>query len=131
MMSDFSRWAHDYHGTPEHPFRDALQVICGKEPPPYVRGYSVRDMTDAEYGMLTSWVLNDGLNRAIDWTTGIGVIEAAEHIVKEAVSNANIPPREYWEPEPEPDTDVNFAPPTLPPPEDDEAALDADDGKEE
>jgi hypothetical protein len=38
----------------------------------------------------------DGINDTpLYWSTGIGIIEAAETIVAEAVANANIPPKDY------------------------------------
>jgi hypothetical protein len=82
-------WTND---APE-PLRDALRVLCGgKAPPPYVTGYDYSNLTDSERDQLQNWVsLN--LAAGIYWSTAIGVIEAAEKLVEEAVANANIPPK--------------------------------------
>lgn len=82
---------HRYLDTPQAPFRDALTQICGRKAPTYVRGYSCQDMTESEYEKLQHWVNNAGLPEHISWSTGIGIIEAAEYLVEEAVSNGNIP----------------------------------------
>lgn len=78
----------------EHPLREALKVLMGgKEPPKYVQGYDYSNLTDDQHTHLQDWV-NMNLPGTIAWSTGIGVIDAAEHIVEEAVGNANIPPKE-------------------------------------
>lgn len=86
-----------FQSIPRHPFREAIRLLAGgKEPPAFVRGYGVtEDMTESEYEKLTIWLLNDGA--ALGWSTGIGIIEAAERIVAVAVENGNIPEREELE----------------------------------
>lgn len=34
--------------------------------------------------------------KAIWWSTHIGIIEAIDHIVAQAISNGNIPDQNYW-----------------------------------
>jgi hypothetical protein len=115
-----------YIEKPESPFRDAIKLISGGiEPPDFVRGYSCADLTEDEYQELTTWLLDDGLPEVCSWTTGIGLIEAAEHIVNEAVSNGNIPPP----PEGRDNRPTDPCPP-LEPPEDDEKEMDDDDEQE-
>lgn len=76
-----------------NPIRAALQAIVGKAPPKWLKGYSTTFGTDAERTELQDWV--NSCARPF-WSTGIGILEAADHIVREAVANANIPPAEYW-----------------------------------
>lgn len=78
------------NGAPE-PLRDALRLFCGgKEPPEYVQGYDYSNLTDDQHQHLQDWV-NMNLAEGIFWSTGIGVIEAAQNLVEEAEINANIP----------------------------------------
>lgn len=63
--------------------------MTGKRPPRFVRGYSVNDHTDEEIDALQSWAVRNVKPR---WLTGIGLLEAAEEQVREAVMNGNIPP---------------------------------------
>lgn len=83
-----------WQGKPEHPFREAIKLLAGGvEPPDYVQGYGEKP-EDVEAGKsmdLQGWMRE---HCPLEWSTGIGLIEAAEHIVKEAVANANIPPED-------------------------------------
>lgn len=80
----------DWQGKPRHPIRDVLKRIIGKAPPQYVRGYDYSNFTDGQHSDLQDWVsLN--LPVSLEWSTAIGVIDAAQTIVEEAVSNGNIP----------------------------------------
>ena len=81
-------------GTPEDPIRDVLRSMTGKEPPNFVRGYSFDGLTDKETMDLQDWASN---SVPLGWLTGIGLLEAAESQVGEAVSNGNIPGPEDWE----------------------------------
>ncbi len=79
-------WAPDVFD----PIRDALKVLCGgKEPPIYVKGHDLENLTDGERDHLQNWV-NMHLAGDIFWSTGIGAIEAAELLVTEALGNDNI-----------------------------------------
>lgn len=75
-------------GRPKDPIREALQLLCGAEPPDFVRGYSFAGLNDAEVMALQDWVCN---HVQPYWATGIGAMDAAELIVHEAVANGNIP----------------------------------------
>jgi hypothetical protein len=81
-------------GKPKDPIREVLHRIVGKEPPPFVQGYDYSNLTDRQYEQLQSWVLNSLSGTELYWSTGIGILEAAQNIVAEAVANANIPPKE-------------------------------------
>lgn len=74
------------------PLREVLAHMTGKKPPKFVRGYTLEDLTEDECWMLQRWAVN---NVKPSWLTGIGLLEAAEQQVMEAVSNGNIePPKE-------------------------------------
>lgn len=75
--------------TPKNPIRDVLQQMTGCRPPKYVRGYSLSNLSDKESTALQDWAVN---KVQPTWLTGIGLLEAAEQQVEEAVFNGNIPP---------------------------------------
>lgn len=75
--------------TPTDPFRDALKAMTGVEPPDFVSGYNAGGLDDKELSELQDWAA-DAVKPT--YFTGIGLIEAAEDQVAEAVSNGNIPP---------------------------------------
>jgi len=80
-----------YYDTPKNPLTDALRVIVGVEPPKYTHGaYSANDLEEENIVDLQDWC---SLNARPEWSTGIGILEAAELIIEEAVSNANIAPK--------------------------------------
>lgn len=81
-------------GNPKDPIREVLRHLVGEEPPTFVRGYDTMNLTDRQLEELTPWILNTLSSTELYWSTGIGIIEAAENIVAEAVANANIPPKE-------------------------------------
>lgn len=72
----------------ENPLFEALEAITGKRPPDFLLGkFSVNELNDDESYELQTWCI---CNSRPTWSTGIGIIEAAESIVSEAVSNRNI-----------------------------------------
>jgi len=74
-----------------NPLTDALRAITGVEPPSYTLGaYSAQDLEEDDVMALQDWCSD---NARPEWSTGIGIFEAAELMVSEAVDNANIPPR--------------------------------------
>ena len=77
---------------PQDPIREVLEMIVGKPPPPLIQGYTLRNLTDGQYHALQAWVVNSLSITKLYWSTGIGILEAAENIVAEAVANGNIPP---------------------------------------
>lgn len=81
-MHDFT-----YYPTPEHPFREALQMVVGKEPPAYVKGFGLKGLTDKQVMELQDWCSQ---NARPEWATGLSMIEAAELIVAGAIENGNI-----------------------------------------
>ena len=81
----------EYDYAPESPLYEALQSIVGKNPPDFVVGiYAARELSDDQMTELQDWCATHGKP---EWTTGIGILEAAERIVDCAVENGNIPPR--------------------------------------
>lgn len=78
-----------YLASPREPLRDVLRAATGKAPPRFVRGYSTRGLTDEQNDRLQDWAAT---HARPGWLTGIGLIEAAEAQVAEAVANGNIPP---------------------------------------
>lgn len=81
-------------GRPKDPIRQVLRRLVGKSPPKFVRGYNYSNLTDVQHAQLQDWVGSNINNTVLYWSTAIGIIEAAENIVAEAVANANIPPEE-------------------------------------
>lgn len=70
------------------PLREALSVVCGgAEPPEFVQGCRFDALTDAQKMELQDWC---SVHCKPSWATGIGALEAAEHIVNCAIENANI-----------------------------------------
>lgn len=78
-----------YLAEPKDPIREVLQQMLGAEPPDFVRGYSLTQLSDQDYEALQDWV---GDHYPIGWETNIGLLDAAEIRVQEAVMNGNIPP---------------------------------------
>lgn len=80
-----------FQGKPKEPLRDMLRWLTGKAPPKFVTGYTYKNLTDEQSSELQDWAVNTLDRTPVYWGTGIGVIEAAEKLVEEAVSNGNIP----------------------------------------
>lgn len=78
-----------YLATPKNPLRKVLRAMTRQEPPDFVRGYSTTQLTEEEQQKLQDWAVNAVRPR---WLTGIGLLDAADAQVAEAVSNGNIPP---------------------------------------
>jgi len=77
------------------PFREAIMLVSGlRVPPPYVRGYSSSDLNDDEIVSLQEWLLDSP--SVCKWSTGIGLIDAADMIVESALENGNI--EKAWKP---------------------------------
>jgi hypothetical protein len=86
------RRSGSYYGYVEDPIRRVLRVFCTESPPAFVKGYDYSNLDDDQHARLQEWV-GCHLNPIISWSTAIGVIEAAQTIVEEAIANANIPPK--------------------------------------
>ncbi len=79
------------------PYFEALHAIT-RQPnrthmPTFLRNpsiYTLADLTDEQLDELQSWCV---CNATPGWSTGIGIMEAAELIVSEAVANGNIAPK--------------------------------------
>jgi hypothetical protein len=83
------------YGRPENPLADVIESITGKRPPLDTTGaYSFTDLSQSDQSWLQDWCSD---NCEPYWGTGLGVIEAAELIVRLAVENANIPAKDAEE----------------------------------
>jgi hypothetical protein len=74
---------------PKDPIREVLRAMTGVTPPAFVKGYDCKGLTDAQVQELQDWCAT---HVRPSWLTGIGLMDAAENQVAEAVSNGNIPP---------------------------------------
>jgi len=74
---------------PTDPIRDVLHAMTGENPPTFVKGYGFKGLSDAQMQELQDWC---AIHVRPVWLTGIGLMDAAESQVEEAVSNGNIPP---------------------------------------
>ena|ERR1700748_2929637 len=78
---------NNMYQTSKHPLREALKVLCKKEPPEYVKGYDIKNLTGFQVMELQDWC---SINAHPEWATGLSMLEAAEMIVQSAIDNANI-----------------------------------------
>lgn len=78
-----------YLSQPKNPIRDVLKAMTGRAAPSFVRGYTCDGLSDAQWDILQSWSVN---NCRPFYLTGMGLLDAAQQQVDEAVSNGNIPP---------------------------------------
>ena len=86
------------HLVVKNPLTEALFAITGRNPPTYTRGIYASEELGDRVLELQDWCC---LNARPSWSTGIAILEAADAIVKEAVSNGNIaqpcrPNRTHW-----------------------------------
>lgn len=81
-----------FQQLPMHPLACALYDITGVEPPRSTASmYSTNEMSEADVMALQNWASENAPRAA--WT-GIGILDAADLLVQEAVANANIPPQD-------------------------------------
>lgn len=79
-----------YYGKIENPLYEALQALCGAEPPAYTKGcFAANELPDQLITELQDWC---SLHARPEWATGLSMLECAEQIVADAVDNANILP---------------------------------------
>lgn len=70
------------------PLREALIAITGKEPTLNLLNIKhLNELTPEDQNLLYEWCTQ---NRRPYWATGLGVLEAAELLVRTAIENANI-----------------------------------------
>ena len=74
------------------PFKEAIEALTGGTPKGVdLEGvYSQSELSDEDFTKLQDWC---SCNSATWWATGISMIDAAESIVADAISNANIEPK--------------------------------------
>jgi hypothetical protein len=72
-------------------FYQALKQVAGAKPPEFMKTVTVNeychDLSDASCDELQTWAVD---NSNLLWCTGMGVIDAAIALVKDAVGNGNI-----------------------------------------
>ena len=73
--------------VPRCPWRLVIKTLVGKEPPDWVRGNPSK-LSDEQHAALQDWI-GDNLQPDMEWSTAIGVIDAACSLVSEAKGNAN------------------------------------------
>ncbi len=71
----------------DNPIREALRTLCWAEPPRFVRGYDLDNLSDREKTLLQNWA---GEHARPEWATSLGMLDAAELIVRQALENGNI-----------------------------------------
>ncbi|XZE52562.1 hypothetical protein SH139x_004263 [Planctomycetaceae bacterium SH139] len=70
------------------PLYEALAALTRATPPETMRGIdSTEELTDEQFSELQDWASNHVIPH---WSTGLGLIDAAEMLVKSAIENANI-----------------------------------------
>jgi hypothetical protein len=70
------------------PLTEALAALATEAPPSFTRGHvDTSKMTDDQVESLQSWCVD---HCKLVWSTGIGMMEAAELVVREAINNGNI-----------------------------------------
>lgn len=72
---------------PMCPWRQALFALVGVKPPDWVRG-DLSKLSDAQHLELADWI-GTNLQPRMEWSTSIGVIDAACSLVREAADNGN------------------------------------------
>lgn len=73
--------------VPACPYRVVIRVLVGKRPPFWFKG-NPANLSDENHYELQRWICAN-LQESMAWSTGIGVIDAACSLVKEAWSNGN------------------------------------------
>jgi hypothetical protein len=71
--------------TKTEAIRDLIILFTGKEPPFPIHVYELRKLSDAKYEQLQSFLINEA---KCQWLTGIGILEAIDMLVYEAIANS-------------------------------------------
>ena len=72
------------------PLREILAQMTGKRPPAFLKGhYTTETLSEGDTERLQNWAIR---NVRPSWLTGIGLMDAADSQVHEAIMNGNIPP---------------------------------------
>ena len=79
--------------TPDSPLAEVLRAMIGEDPPVDLTGvYSIDEIdSDEDWEVLQNWA---SCNAKPGWATGYGILEAADLVVRSAVGNCNIAPKE-------------------------------------
>src|SRR6478609_831717 len=73
--------------VPRCPWRLVIKTLVGKEPPEWVRG-DLSKLSEKRHEELMNWI-GMNLQPNMEWSTCIGVYDAACSLVKEAKDNGN------------------------------------------
>lgn len=76
--------------TKKQYYQDVFGLLVNGKIPDKILDDYINDIGDDNYSPLANFVVNNIRGEIMDWSTGIGIIEAVEHIYNEAVSNGNI-----------------------------------------
>ena len=72
----------------KNPYYETLEAITRAKPPEFCKGiFNSNELDDDQITELQDWC---GCNSQPVWATGLGHLEAADHIVNVAIENRNI-----------------------------------------
>lgn len=74
----------------EQIFRDAFALFTNGRIPDDIFNAYMNDETGEATSKLQFWILANMRGEIVEWCTGIGVIEAVEHLYQTALENGNI-----------------------------------------
>lgn len=76
--------------TKEQIFRDGFAMFVNRYIPDYLFNNYITDEDGEGTSKLQEWIINNMREDIMDWCTGIGIIEAVEHLFQVALSNGNL-----------------------------------------
>ena len=76
--------------TKEEIFRDGFTLFVNKPLPDKLLINYLNDENGLATSSLQMWLVDNMKTELIDWCTGIGIIEAVEHLYEAALENGNI-----------------------------------------
>jgi hypothetical protein len=71
-------------------FREAFNLFVNKQIPNDIFNGYMNDQDGEGASRLQWWIVDNMRGEISDWCTGIGIIEAVEHLYQVALSNGNI-----------------------------------------
>lgn len=81
--------------TKEQIFRDGFGLFTNGQIPNDIFNAYMTDEDGEATAALQGWIVNNMRGEIMDWCTGIGIIEAVEHLYETAKENGNV--SEYCE----------------------------------
>ena len=80
-----------YYGEIESPLLEALEMLCGQAPESIqnvLQGVvNTQALTEADHELVYEWATG---SPRLHWATGLGVLDAADTLVHQAIENDNI-----------------------------------------